>query len=43
MSKINEIKLAFAQVKDNFVKETKHAVSDGVPQQTEEDEMYNMA
>ena len=29
MSKVSEIKMSLAQVKENFLKETKHAVSDG--------------
>ena len=29
MSKVSEIKMSLAQVKENFVKETAHAVSDG--------------
>ena len=44
MSKINEIKLAFAQVKDNFVKETQQAVSDGTsPQAAEEEDIFSVA
>lgn len=37
MSKVSEIKMSLAQIKDNFVKETQHAVSDGTG--VAEDEM----
>merc|ERR1740130_2655602 len=37
MSKVSEIKMSLAQVKENFVKETQHAVSDGIA--VPEDEM----
>ena len=30
MSKVNEMKLSLSQVKENFVKETQQAVSDGI-------------
>ena len=43
MSKVNEIKLSLGQVRDNFVKETQQAVSDGSMAPSEDDEMYNMA
>uniref|UniRef100_A0A7S3MYK4 Uncharacterized protein n=1 Tax=Strombidium inclinatum TaxID=197538 RepID=A0A7S3MYK4_9SPIT len=39
MNKINEVKLSLGQIKDNFAKETAHAVSNG---QSEESPMYNL-
>ena len=46
MSKVNEIKLSLGQVKDNFLKETEQAISDGNTLPIDEDseaEMFSVA
>ena len=44
MSKVNEMKLSLTQVKDNFVKETQQAVSDGnTAPADEENELFSVA
>ena len=45
MSKVNEMKLSLSQVKENFIKETQQAVSDGItasPQDSEESELFSV-